>query len=214
MNNSEQQFYLTGRHGNCGGTTMFYNKNSNGYGTNLDNAEVFTLEKAQEHHDRDREALPLLKSLVDEAASQHIDCQIIKGEDLKGKDFSDEWIVQKNRHWSGNDILFVTSSDFSYDYSQAKIFGLREALEFSHSHAGDFTFWPKEYLDTKARPALAVSDINISAMLKKAGVKYHRPRRQRPTTGKTRGNCPECGRITWDYNPHENAYCSEHTYCG
>lgn len=214
MSSTTDEFYLTSRHGNCGGTTMFYNKNGKGYGTNLNNAELFTLEKAQQYHDLDREALPLLKPLVDKAASLHVDCQVIDGKDVKGQSFPDEWVVQKNGHWSGNDILFASTDGFSYDYRKAKVFSLHEAVEFGHGENGDFTFWPRSYLDTKARRALAVSDINVSKMIKKAGVKYHPPKRVRPTTGKTRSNCPECGKITWGYDPHVEHYCPDHESLG
>ena len=43
------------------------------------------------------------------------------------------------------------------------------------------------------------------------GISIHKPKRKRKTTGKFRSNCPECGKIVWDYNPYEQAYCKEHS---
>ena len=208
-----KQFYLTSRHGNCGGTTMFWNKNGKGYGTALDNAELFTLEEAMEYHVRDMQAIPLLKEAVDKAAVLHVDCQHLdKDLAIQHIDGPDEFVIQIDGHWSGNDILFVSEDGHSYDYSKAKAGSWRDSQKTTYDLGRSCTVWPKAFLDTIARRTLEVADINKRAMCSSAGVKLRRPKRQRPTTGKTRKNCGDCGKIVWDYDPHSEVTCRDHNY--
>ena len=51
--------------------------------------------------------------------------------------------------------------------------------------------------------------INKRKMITAGGIRYRAPRPSR-ATGKARGNCPTCGKITWDWNPYENAHCKHH----
>lgn len=64
----------------------------------------------------------------------------------------------------------------------------------------------KKFIDTICRRTLQKGNVNHRKMMTSAGIKYQQPRKQRLTTGKSRGNCPTCGRITWG-SPYENEYC-------
>lgn len=91
--------------------------------------------------------------------------------------------LQDSRQYVGNDILWWARNGAGYTTS---------------------------LLDGRTRPAVAMQYVDRKDALKGSGVKIIKPKRKRPTTGKTRGNCPTCGKITWDYNPYENAPCREH----
>jgi len=56
---------------------------------------------------------------------------------------------------------------------------------------------------------LQASNVNERKMITSAGIRKPKRRRSRATTGKTRGNCPHCGKITWGYNPYEAYSCAD-----
>ncbi len=123
------------------------------------------------------------------------------------EDINNEYIIQHDGHWNGNDILFISSSGETYEYNNAKVFSKIKTKGFSALK--DYKIFSKQALDKVARRTFQQSNIDLKAMAKKAGIKLVKPKRVRKTTGKTRGNCPTCGRVTWDFNPYENAYCTE-----
>ena len=203
----ENQFYLVSRHGNCGSNVMFHNKDENGYGTNLDNLEVYSTEQAQKALNSDIRSTPLLKSEVDALAIRSVDCQYIT-ESENIDDPNNEYIVQIKGRWNGNDVAFAVMGGTTYNLNKASIFSLDDAKAVS---GADTIIWSKQYLISKSRRTFQETNINTRKMITGAGIKYAKPRKQRETTGKTRHNCPSCGKIVWDYNPYEAPICS--TYC-
>jgi hypothetical protein len=142
------QFFLKSRHGDFCSSVSFHNKNGAGYGTDLSNLGLFTLEEAQNALDHDIKSIPLLASEVLKFSVDRVDMQYL--DETLGKPI--------------------------------------------------------------ARPTFQSKNINMKTMVREPGIKYKKPRPKKMTTGKTRGNCPECGQITWDYNPYENAHCIKHQY--
>ncbi len=201
----EDEFYLRDTRGNTGSSCMFWAEGGCGYTTNLDRSEVFSREDAQKYADRQYHFIPLSKSKVDALATIRVDMQYLK----LNVDFSKGIII--NRHpgsYDGNDIYFDDGDGgYTADYSQAKVYQDVEALKAMANQSG--AALSKSFLDSICRPTIQAKNINHRKMITGAGIKYRAPRKSRPTTGKTRGNCPTCGKITWDYNPYENAYCSD-----
>ena len=68
--------------------------------------------------------------------------------------------------------------------------------------------WPKEYIDERVSHFIDMQHCRPDEALKGHKIRLRKPKRYRPTTGKVRGNCPKCGKITWDFNPESNSYCS------
>lgn len=203
---SEQLFYLVSRHGGVGTNVMFHNLNGAGYGTNLNDLHVFTLEEAQKQLVHNIRSLPLLKSQVDALAIKAVDHQYLD-ESKCGLDIKDNYVIQITGCWNGNDIAFAVMGGKTYDYSKAAIFSIADAKAVSRANT---IIWPKSYLDSICRSTFQEDNINIRKMVTGAGIKYKKPRKPRMTSGKSRGNCPVCGQITWDFNPYENAYCNSH----
>lgn len=122
----------------------------------------------------------------------------------------DLYYMQDSRSYVGNDILWwaLNGSGYTADMSRAQAYTREDALSMHKDRITDIP-WPKKYIDDNTRPVVDMQRVRIKDALKGTGVKLIKPKRKRPTTGKTRGNCPDCGKITWDYNPYENAYCKE-----
>jgi len=204
---SEQLFYLQDSRSCVGTNVLFWRKDGCGYGTNLDELEVYTLAEAQSHHDGRDSDIPLLKSLVDELSIIAVDHQVLP--ESGTIDPSDEYVIQRKGCWNGNDIRFISYYGNTYEYSKAAVLTREEAEEL-FSDTKRFAIFSKAEIDKISRRTFQVENIDKRLMIKKPGIKLAKPKRVRLTTGKTRGNCPDCGRLTWDYNPYENAYCSKH----
>lgn len=118
--------------------------------------------------------------------------------------------VQDSRSYVGNDVLWwALGGGYTTNLLKAEVFTFDRAKSLHLSRNTDIP-WLKSYIDDKTRPTVDMQYIRRVDGLKGTDLKIIKPKKQRPTTGKTRGNCPVCGKITWDYNPHENAYCSVH----
>ena len=207
---NKEIFYLCSRHGNTGSNVMFHNKNGKGYGTDLDNLQLFTKEYAQKAVAYDVKSLPLLKSKVDELAVWHVDMQYLD-ETKAGLNPQSKYVLQRKSVYDGNDISFaIDEYSYTFDYTKALELSYERAIYIA-SRNESFAVWPMEYLKTIKHRTFQVENINTRKMTTDPGIKYKKPRKERHTTGKTRGNCHKCGKITWNFNPYENAYCS--TWC-
>ncbi len=199
-------FYKTCRHGNCGNNVTFHNKDECGYGTNLKNLQVYTLERAQKEMDYQDGSLLLLKSEVDKFAVKHVDMQYLDSTKGTPVNLDDQCVVVVNGVYDGNDIQFNSDDGVTFDLSKAKVVSLQLALAFMNQYK---SIWLKSYLESISRDTFQTHNINKRKMITDGGIRYRTPRRSR-STGKTRGNCPTCGKLTWDCNPYENAYCKDH----
>ena len=198
-------FYLRSRHGDTGCNVVFHNKNGAGYGTDLDNLESFTKEAAQKEVGHDVRSLPLLISEVDKLAIKAVDMQYLDSTKAALNPFA-RYVIQITGDYNGNDIYFKCDDGRTYNYDKANTYNYDDALFFG-STSSNAVIWSKEYLDTIARRTFQAQNINIRKMVTGAGIAYKKPRKPKETSGKARGNCPECGKITWTFNPYESAYC-------
>jgi len=200
-------FYLQDSRSLTGSNVMFWKINGAGYGTNLNELEVYSLESAQMQHSRRETDIPLLKSEVDKLSISAVDMQVLPQPNLVSN--ADQYIVQRNGEFNGNDILFVTKYGETYSYDDITYYTKAEIDNFFIDKKY-LTVYSKESIVPIVRRTFQAHNINKRKMISKAGIKLIRPRKSRPTTGKTRGNCRECGKITWAYNPYESAYCLDH----
>ncbi|HBN6266188.1 TPA: hypothetical protein L3N15_004169 [Vibrio parahaemolyticus] len=221
-------FYKT--NGSIGGSTtvLFWGKKSCGYTSNIDEAEIYSLEQMQEEVDkgwfRNDFEIPLSVPLVNELAQWRVDSQLIN---LKASSYphcvdpNGEYVAVKKNAWSGNDLAF-SSSDLegrSYNYSEATVFSENDAKKHTKPDV-DNGWWiiPKYLTDEIARRTFQATNINRRAMISGAGIVGLKKKPVRkPSSGKTRMNCPACGRINWQYNPYDfegcsNQSCDEHNY--
>ena len=199
-----ERYFLTSRHGNCGSTVMFHNKDECGYGTNLNALETYTAEKAQKHHDNfGRDSLPLLVSKVMDKSQLRVDHQYIELLDGWPTHPSDICVLVFAGHYDGNDIQFLgADGKRTFNFDEA---AQRQLQHFIGYGCGvNIIRW--DYLRDKARPTLQSSNINIRSMCR--GVKIQR-KKVSSDSGMCRWNCPSCGKLHWQYNPHDFEGCND-----
>lgn len=184
------QFYMQDSRSLLGTNVMFHRKNGCGYGTNLDDLEVYTLEDAQRDHNFRETDIPLLKSLVDELSIMAVDHQVLPKSDTI--DPNDQYLIQVGRHWNGNDILFFSDGCNSYNYNKARILTAKEIYECLCLIGSDnLIIFSKKALDAVARRTFQAENINRRKMIFKPGIKLIKPKRPK----KPIYHCHGCGRF-------------------
>lgn len=206
------RFYKTSPHGGVGSNICFHGVKGNGYVTNLDDAHIYTREEAQNEVDKDwmrdypEQELFLSADHVDELSVWKVDSQYVNLTYPETLDPNNEYVLYRKGVWDGNDLGFAAELSFNYDYSKARVF-TKEQIDTM-----DCDGWvvvPKFHTDEIARRTFQYSNVNRRKMISSAGIVGIRKKRKRQSSGKTRWNCPECGKIVWQHNPHEFMSCSD-----
>lgn len=205
---TEPLFYLTSRHGDTGNNVMFHNTGGCGYGTDLDNLRLYSLEDAQKETGYDINSLPLLKSAVDAVSIKAVDCQYLD-EEVNGNDLNNEYVIQVQKMWNGNDIAFMVMGGTTFNYNKAHIFDFLTGDDLS-MRDNRYKLWSKSYLDSISRRTFQRENINTRKMITGPGIKYKKPRKKKESSGKVRWNCPCCGKISWQFNPYDFEGCNDH----
>lgn len=211
----KNRFYMTSPHSWCGSNVMFHAA-SGGYTSNIDEAEEFSHEHAQKEvsngwcRNCNEQEMPLSADHVDDLAVWHVDHQYIKQTYPEFKDKNDEYVAYSKGVWDGNDLQFASVLGSSFDYSDAKSYSGDEiAPYFENGKKNEsWVFVPKSHTDEIARRTIDRKNVNRRVMVQGAGIKGMTKPRNRNTSGKTRMNCPSCGRMAWQYNPHDFNGCA------
>lgn len=204
----EPLFYLRDSRANTGNNVVFWRKNGAGYATGLDELEVFTLEQAKRQNQSRSTDVPLLKSLVDKLSISAIDVQRLPAKEVGILDEKYDYVVSIVNQYNGNDILFISHNGKTFNYNKALVFSAAKASQWMNKSG--YEVYRKSNLDKIARQTFQANKIRHKTMTTDFGFKPPKKERLRYRTGKARGNCPACGKITWGYDPHTNAYCEEH----
>lgn len=202
-------FYLRDTRTNVGSTCMFWALNGNGYTSNLDKAHIYTLEEAQRYINSRPTDVPLSKALVDELVTVRVDHQYL--DESQGGEVVDggEYVIHVSRgDYDGNDVYWKAERGCTANLSDALVLTKDEA-EQAMRFLDDAAIYPFLYVVSISRRTFQARNVNERRMITVAGIRKPKRRRYRPTTGRTRGNCPDCGKVTWGFNPHEAYTCAE-----
>lgn len=202
-------FYLRDTRTNVGNSCMFWAQDGKGYTSNLDKAHVYTLEEAQRYFNSRHTDVPLSKALVDELSTVRVDHQYL--EESQGGLCADggEYVIHVKRgDYDGNDVYWKAEKGSTVNLPDALVLTKEEA-EQALRFLDDAFIYPFLYAVSISRRTFQAANINERRMITAAGIRKLKRPRARPTTGRTRGNCPQCGKVTWGFNPYEAYTCAE-----
>ncbi|MFR9719041.1 hypothetical protein ACL00X_06760 [Aeromonas diversa] len=202
-------FYLRDTRTNVGSSCMFWAQNGNGYTSNLDKAHVYTLEEAQSHFNDRHTDVPLSKALVDELVTVRVDHQYL--DESQGGEVADggEYVIHVSRgDYDGNDVYWKAECGCTVNLSDALVL-TRDEAEQAMRFLDDAVIYPFLYAVSISRRTFQARNVNERRMITISGIRKPKRRRERPTTGRTRGNCPDCGKVTWGFNPYEAYTCAQ-----
>ena len=119
---------------------------------------------------------------------------------------SEEYYLQDSRGYVGNDMLFWREGGgYTTDLNEAELFTRESALRHNQDRETDIP-WPKEYVESKTRPAVDVQFVDIEEALYGLGIELKQPK---PYV-KPVYRCYGCGLFMSEYAYH-SAPC---TNCG
>lgn len=207
------RFYLACFRDNVGTNVAFHCKDGCGYSTDISKAHVYTREEAQHAWEMAREFdQPLCADRIDALTEWHVDCQYIPTETTL-QDGCTEYVAYQRQRWNGNDVYWLSDGRLpTCNFELATVFPKPIG-----AGTGDVVWVPLGAAEAAKRRTIDTSLINLRSMCQAAGLiipeRIKRMRRRLPS-GKTRWNCPGCGRIHWQYNPYDfdgcsNAFCDE-----
>lgn len=103
--------------------------------------------------------------------------------------------LQDSRSFVGNDVLWWArnGSGYTTDLRNAHVYTQEEAQARHDARATDIP-WPKDYIDSKWRPAVDAQHIKRDEALPGTGITLTKPRKQHAD----RVNCVGCGRFLRD----------------
>lgn len=203
----KNRFYMICTRDTVGSNASFWCHNGLGYSTNIDKAHVYTLAEAQSRWNTGREIdQPVCADSVDALAVIHVDHQHVPGESIIDPDCSQYVAFQKGR-WDGNDLYWLRNGDLpTTDFTQATIFD-------KPGDTANLVWLPFNTADAVKRRTFPVAMLDHRRMVQCAGLRIpahiKRQRRRKSSSGKTRFNCPECGRLHWQLNPHDFEGCND-----
>lgn len=206
---TRDRFYLACLRDTVGTNMAFHGKGGSGYPTALDKAETLTKAQAQRAWELGREFdLPVDADLVDAHAVFHVDCQHIPHENTT-IDGCTQYVAYIKGKWNGNDVYWLTGTGSnSTDFLKAKVFTAPLADD-------GVVCIPYSMADTKKRRTFDSGFLNKRTMVQGAGLvtpaHIKRALRRKSGSGKTRFNCPDCGKINWQFDHHAFESCA---HCG
>jgi hypothetical protein len=150
-----KQFYLRDIRSNTGTNASFWAK-AGSYTTNLNDAEVFTEEKALRQHKCRETDLPVSVEFVAGKTRQRIDMQHLDTSPTLRD--ADQHVVVVQGEYDGNDVLFIGNSSFHHDFDRAAVFTLEEACELAAKNS-NYRIYP--YDDVAAIVRITVDAIDV-----------------------------------------------------
>lgn len=203
------KFYRTSQHGGVGSTVMFWCINGAGYTSNIDEAHVYDLEEAQKQINSGyfcNNEHPLSVAHVNELSEWRVDHQYLS---TGNKSKNNEYVIVKRGEYDGNDVPFIAGIGSTTNYADAEIFTMQQAENLSSRLSYSVDIYPREMTDEIARRTFQFKNINRRKMITNAGVVGCKKKRESKASGKTRWNCPSCGKISWQWNPYDFDGCKD-----
>lgn len=212
----KDRFYLACFRDNVGSNVAFHGNGGCGYTTDIDKADAYTRDKAQQAWEMAREYdQPISADHVDALAVWKVDMQYIPTETIIDSTVL-QWVGFQRGRYNGNDVFWLTGKLHDVDFTKSKIFGFDEVPIEDES----IVYVPFELANKVKRRTFDFSKINRRTMIQGAGlrtpdrIKREKRRKYNP---KTRMNCPSCGKIHWQLNPYDfegcnDIWCEEYKY--
>lgn len=178
-------FYLQDSRSYVGSNLQFW-KEGGGYTTDIDKAELFSMDAAIKQNVARETDIPWPIEYLQDRSHHGVDFQHMKPHEA-GAFITPEcvFVYQVPNFWDGNDVFWLYENQ-----DQGPLF---DKASFGAPRAG-LIMWPKAYIETKARRVVHQSNVSIRKALAGSGITLHKPKRRKPPTCK----CEHCGKFISD----------------
>lgn len=201
------RFYMACLRDTVGSNMSFHCQNGRGYASDISKARVYSLEEAQKAWEFGRDIdLPISADSVDSLAVFHVDHQHIPGVNTFD-DTNENCVAFVKGSWDGNDVYWLSACDApTTDFSKAAVVPLPAFL------SPDLVWLPFTTADAVKRRTFNINLLDRRTMIQSAGLRqpvWLKRQKRRRSSGKTRWNCPCCGKISWQENPYDFDGCRD-----
>lgn len=197
-----KQFYLRDTRSNVGSNAQFW-ADKGGYTTNLNAAEIFTVEGALRQHNSRETDLPVAVDFVTGKTRQRVDCQYLDASPILRD--ADKHVVIIGGNWDGNDVPFVGVSGRTFELDEAKVFELEEGCVLAATNY-NYRIYPYDDIKAIVRVTVNAADVQPKACADFSGFTLNEP----PKLGKTTYHCCGCGVFMSEYQ----FYATDCRKCG
>lgn len=200
------RFYMACLRDTVGSNMSFHCRNGQGYASDISKAHVYTLEEAQRKWDGGRDIdLPISADAIDAAAVWHVDHQHIPCESVIDNNCS-EYVAFAKGSWNGNDVYWLSDLLLTDDFSQARVYNQPD------TRGSSLVWLPFTIADAVKRRTFNINLLNHRTMIQGAGLRqpaWLKRQKRRKSSGRTRWNCPCCGKISWQENLYDFDGCRD-----
>ena len=213
QNNDKGLFLLACFRDNVGSNTAFHGIDGRGYVTDIHKAHRYTFEEAQKAWGFARSFdQPISLREIEKHLVTKVDCQKLPVNSVKGEVGERYYGYVKGR-WDGNDVYWLTSVEDSRGSLSVKDAKAWEESECDFN--ANIVYLPVSLVEKHTRDTFAFKHFNARKMVQGYGLRVpenikksrRRAYQQKRLTGKSRMNCPSCGKINWQYDPHTFDKC-------
>ncbi len=201
-----EQYYLRDSRGDTGSSAMFWAA-SGGYTTDVNRAEKFSREKALGQYQSRETDIPLRCDLVDPLTYRAVDMQYLPE---KSKPCEKNCLLVRG-YFDGNNVLFISPNQKTHNFDKAPPVSLNDAAVMLEVNSS-IDCYQYEDIERIARRVVCAGLLDTKMMLRKAKIKYIRPKK----AGKTRHRCEGegCGRFITVARYYEGCLNCGWSYCG
>lgn len=206
------RFYMICLRDSVGSNAAFHCHNGGGYSTSIDRAQVFTLKEAQAYWNTLRPIdLPVCADSVDKQAVIHVDHQHVPGSTVIEEGCT-QYVAFVKGQWDGNDLYWLRDGGLpTTDFTKASIYAN------ANTESDGLVWLPFHIADGVKRRTFPLHLLNRRRMVQGAGLRIpdhiRKANRKQRNSGKTRWNCPVCGRFSYQDHPYEFEGC-KNSACG
>ncbi len=113
------------------------------------------------------------------------------------------YYLQDSRTYVGNDVLWWGEGGCGYttDLRKAEVYTKERAVRLHNMRETDIP-WPKDYIDSRTRPAVDMQYINIKEALTGTGIELKKKKKLQ-TAGY---RCPQCGKFLSEHDYYAGPY--------
>ncbi|MCW6615608.1 hypothetical protein [Yersinia ruckeri] len=199
-----KRFYMACLRDTVGSNMSFHCYQGGGYSSDISKAHSYTKEEAQNSWNNGRDIdLPVSADAVDIAAVWHVDHQLIPGRNTIEPNCKG-YVAFIKGQWNGNDVYWLSDLLPTDDFQKAKVFPQPDTTE------SDLVWLPFATADAVKRRTFNINLLDHRKMVQGAGLfqpDWLKRQKRRNPSGKTRWNCPCCGKISWQENPYDFDGC-------
>lgn len=185
-------FYLQDSRSTVGSRAMFW-REGGGYTSNLDQAEVFSCERAIGQFKNRASDLPWPVDYVRARAELGVDSQYVTRSQAEACRSEDGRVyVAHARKWDGNDLVWSGREGPTSNLEEAIHPGAADAAGYLTQ---GFELWPCSYIVGCSRPVVRAALLNHKQALRTVGLKLPKLDRPHHRNQGNRLNCGGCGRF-------------------